>query len=301
MLNKVVFFDVDGVIRYNNTNGKEYPYYCLDYKDVKYKPDIFEVHKFFQGAGYKIFWVIMQNCIKEGKITEQKVGYILQSMFQDFENKGIHITDYQICISKDETDKSKTESKIGAVNKLSMIYNIDLSKSIGIGDRKHDIFAYKECGIPTRTQVINPFGDRYILESSSWYEHSPIQAIKQIFSIHNLDDLFDCYKQVDKLWGREYWIVNDTCGNYCSKILKLIPDHKASLHYHKEKHETFTILSGLARITSNGVTVIYSKGESVCIEPKIPHTFEAYMFPAYILETSTLHSDDDVVRLEVSR
>jgi histidinol phosphatase-like enzyme len=301
-MSKAVFFDVDGVIRENNTNSKDGCYYCLSYDQVKYLPDIFEAHKFLQDAGYKIFWITMQNCIKEGKIEEQDVHFILMGMCEDFKNYGIYIDDYQICISKDENDPAKIESKINAVNKLSMVYNIDLSKSIGIGDREHDILAYKECEIPIRIQSINRFGDKKSIEATHHYFYSDIfSSIANVFSIEDLDNLFDCYKQVDKIWGREYWIVNDECGNYCSKILKLRLGHKASLHYHKEKHETFTVLSGLARITLNGTTKVYSKGESVCIKPNIQHTFEAYGFPAYILETSTLHSDDDVVRIEVSR
>jgi len=301
-MNKAVFFDVDGVIRENNTNSKDGCYYCLSYDQVKYLPYIFEAHKFFQGAGYKIFWVTMQNCIGEGTITESGVHNILIRMIKDFKDQAIHITDYQICQSKEENDASKIQSKIDAANKLSMVYLIDNLNSIGIGDREHDILAYKECGIPIRIQAVNKFGDKKSIEATHHYFWSDIfNSIINVFSIEDLDYLFDCYKQVEKVWGREYWIVNDTCGNYCSKILKLRVGHKASLHYHREKHETFTVLAGLAIITSNGTTRVYSKGESVCIEPMIPHTFEAYQFPAYILETSTLHSDDDVVRIEVSR
>ena len=300
-MNKAVFFDVDGIIRENNTNSKDGCYYCLSYDQVKYLPDIFEAHKFFQGAGYKIFWVTMQNCIKEGKIEEQDVHEILMNMCADFKDKGIRIDDYQICQSE-ENWESKIQAKIDAVNKLSMVYNIDLSKSIGIGDREGDMLSYKGSGIPIRIQAVNKFGDKKSIEATHHYFWSDIfNGIVNVFSIEDLDHLFDCYEQVEKVWGREYWIVNDTCGNYCSKILKLRVGHKASLHYHKEKHETFTVLAGLAIITSNGTTRVYSKGESVCIEPMIPHTFEAYQFPAYILETSTLHSDDDVVRIEVSR
>ena len=301
-MNKAVFFDVDGVIRENNTNSKDGCYYCLSYDQVKYLPDIFEAHKFFYDAGYKIFWVTMQNCINEGKITEYDCNMILVKMIQNFDREKIKIESYRICTTKSEDWSAKVDVKVDAIKDLARVYNIDLSKSIGIGDREHDILAYKECGIPIRIQAVNKFGDKKSIEATHHYFWSDIfNSIINVFSIEDLDHLFDCYDQVEKVWGREYWIVNDTCGNYCSKILKLKVGHKASLHYHKEKHETFTVLSGLAKITSNGTTKVYSKGESVCIEPTIPHTFEAYQFPAYILETSTLHSDDDVVRIEVSR
>lgn len=48
---------------------------------------------------------------------------------------------------------------------------------------------------------------------------------------------------VKKLWGYESILVN--LPQYCSKILTVLPnDYYSSLHFHKLKQETFTILRG---------------------------------------------------------
>ena len=76
-MERAVFFDVDGVIRHNNTSKEDGCYYCLKYKDVDYINGIYQAHTFLQNAGYKIFWVTMQNCIKEGRATLEQIEGIL--------------------------------------------------------------------------------------------------------------------------------------------------------------------------------------------------------------------------------
>jgi len=50
------------------------------------------------------------------------------------------------------------------------------------------------------------------------------------------------YKFVSKGWGWEKWIVNN--DKYCGKLLYICKDKKLSLHYHKNKEETFYCQSG---------------------------------------------------------
>jgi histidinol phosphatase-like enzyme/quercetin dioxygenase-like cupin family protein len=307
-MERAVFFDVDGVVRNNNTTEEDGCYYCLKYEDVKYINGIFKAHKFLQDAGYKIFWVTMQNCIKEGLATIEQISSILNRMWGDFGKDGILIDGYHIVQSPEETDESKSIQKAFTINQLAIDNDIDLSKSIGIGDRKHDIDAYKMAGIGTTIQAINPFGDykymeaRYHYHNRDWYNESLVEVLRILHGITDIPVLlraFDRCTQVDKVWGKEYWIVNDE--QYCSKILELQPDHISSLHYHIEKCETFTVLAGVVRITHQGEVRSYIKGESVTILPEDNHRFEAVESPAVILETSTHHEDADTVRIEESK
>ena len=49
------------------------------------------------------------------------------------------------------------------------------------------------------------------------------------------------HKEVQKVWGSEEWIVNRA---YCGKKLILNKGFRCSMHYHKNKDETFYILKG---------------------------------------------------------
>jgi histidinol phosphatase-like enzyme/mannose-6-phosphate isomerase-like protein (cupin superfamily) len=273
---------------------------------VEYIDGIFSAHKLLQDAGYKIFWVTLQNCIKEGKITEQAVHDILIKMVADFKRMDIYIDAYRICQSKEENDESKAQSKCEAIQKLAMVYSIDLSKSIGIGDRRGDIEAYDLAGVGKTIQALLPFGDKLNPNAGYFYEENLVAEIWKILHEHQFGGYFPptintkLCRKVEKVWGAEYWLVNSKEGNYCSKILELKEGHRSSRHYHNNKHETFVVLSGIVHIGLHDSVIKAIAGDRIEIETKAEHWFESKYGVAYILEVSTYHDDDDCVRLEVS-
>lgn len=106
------------------------------------------------------------------------------------------------------------------------------------------------------------------------------------------------FKFVEKVWGEELWLVNDT---YCSKLLIVEKNAVSSLHYHSEKQETFYCIEGHGNLTIEGK--IYTLAPFVrpkTIFPGEKHSFKA-ITPMVILELSTHHKDKDVVRLEASK
>ena len=118
----------------------------------------------------------------------------------------------------------------------------------------------------------------------------------------------DKFKTVDKAWGQEIWLVNNE--RYCAKLLHINAGWQCSLHYHPIKKETFIVLDGginlelgLIGNPTYGTTNTYLvAGESWTLEPNTPHRFSSYTDqPAVVLEISSTHSDDDVVRLEESK
>jgi len=310
-MNRAVFFDVDGVIRHNNTSKEDGCYYCLSYDQVDYINGIVQAHSYLQEAGYRIFWVTMQNCIKEGFVEEDDVHDILMRMCKFFDDNGIHVEDYQICQSKEESDESKALYKKYAVEKLAMVYNIDLSRSIGIGDRRHDIEAYNMAGIGTTIQALNLYGDKKCEADYHYSNNLHIANLDTLFNVlmihHGCNDIprilniAKHFPRVEKVWGEEYHIVNDEHGNYCSKFLVLKQDHISSLHYHGEKHETFTVLAGVVRVEQNNIVHTLIKGDSVFIHTGDYHRFSSICGDAILLETSTFHKDEDTFRLEDSK
>ena len=103
---------------------------------------------------------------------------------------------------------------------------------------------------------------------------------------------------VKKLWGYEEWIYN---GEYCMKTLNLEPGFQSSLHYHPVKHETFLVINGLCDLEVEGKTERLVTGQGYVIPPGTKHRFKAVNGPCIVVEASTHHSDDDVVRLEESK
>ena len=107
-------------------------------------------------------------------------------------------------------------------------------------------------------------------------------------------------KVVDKLWGHEEILVNEP--EYCCKRLYLNPGFQCSLHYHRIKKETFIVEKGAIRLKHGEEIMVLDRYDAPrTILPNTPHRFNAFRDPAVILEVSTHHDDEDVVRLEPSR
>ena len=113
-------------------------------------------------------------------------------------------------------------------------------------------------------------------------------------------------QRVDKLWGGEIWLTNN--DRYCAKVLVLAKGAQGSLHYHPVKDETMIVIQGIVgmEICDAGAceaTLGYElkPGSYIRLEPGTPHRFQALSASAVIVEVSTPHSDDDVVRIEDSR
>ncbi len=105
---------------------------------------------------------------------------------------------------------------------------------------------------------------------------------------------------VEKVWGREHWIVNN--DGYCGKFLEINKNAISSLHFHREKRETFVCLNGSVQLQLNDDTIIMTPGDfTITIEPMTPHRFVGIEEHNLLLEISGHHDEKDVVRLEESR
>jgi mannose-6-phosphate isomerase-like protein (cupin superfamily) len=110
----------------------------------------------------------------------------------------------------------------------------------------------------------------------------------------------DYIKRVDKVWGRERWIVNNEL--YCGKILDLNCGHTCSLHSHPVKDETFFVMGGYCFLEIGKQTLHLHKHFSVRIPPNTPHRFWTdNPTGCTIIEFSTHHDDADVVRYTESK
>ena len=110
---------------------------------------------------------------------------------------------------------------------------------------------------------------------------------------------------VQKKWGEEFWLVNNEL--YCCKILRIFPGGHSSLHYHRQKDETFIVQKGSCCLTigdNASVTPvrILQAWDVVRIYPGSSHQFwvPGDLEECIVLEVSTHHDEEDVVRLSES-
>ena len=102
-------------------------------------------------------------------------------------------------------------------------------------------------------------------------------------------------KEVDKVWGREVWMANTDL--YCGKKLILKKGKRCSLHFHKNKDETFYIQEGKVLMEVADEKRIMIPGEAILIKPNTKHRFSG-LTDAVIIEISTHHEDSDSYRIE---
>ena len=106
-------------------------------------------------------------------------------------------------------------------------------------------------------------------------------------------------KVVEKVWGKEVWIVNNE--DYCGKFLHINKGAECSYHYHPVKRETFKAICGQVGLTVDGKGyMLNSFSRPKTIQPGTPHCFRG-LTDAILLEISTHHDDDDVVRLKETK
>ena len=116
-----------------------------------------------------------------------------------------------------------------------------------------------------------------------------------------------------KPWGYELWIENNNL--YCGKHLHVLPEKWCSVHYHKNKKETFYIIHGelLVQLWYNCdisqfnecegfKNIILTRGQSITIDTMTPHRFTSALdYTCDFIEISTHHRDDDSYRLVLAK
>ena len=114
---------------------------------------------------------------------------------------------------------------------------------------------------------------------------------------------------VPKVWGYEIWIENNKL--YCGKHLHVLPTKSCSVHYHKNKKETFYVIGGELRLeystdlsldfwesTIVKPTIVLKKGDSFTLDTLTAHRFTSNTnYPCDFIEISTHHEDSDSYRI----
>lgn len=298
-MRKGAFLDCDGVIWHNDRSMVGGNYYNLSIADVRWIEGAIQAHERLYQAGYDIFWVTMQNCIREGKIKADECYDIFKFMRNYINNLlGNNVVrDFAIC-STEEKAEAKVLAKRNAILGLATLNMINLSQSFGCGDARSDILAYNEAGIGTTVHIDLP--DTTVQNDHDVKEADGIApnletAVQWLLARGNeIDSLF--IDTVNKLTGREYVMLNDPSLNQCYKLLQIFKGRQSSYHCHHIKTETFTIVKGAVKLQIGDEVIHAIAGRTFQIDPECYHSFSAETETAIIFEESSYHDDKDTIR-----
>ena len=132
-----LFLDRDGVI--NVDSG-----YVGKQEDFEFFPGIFDICRIAKQLGYLIFVVTNQSGIGRGYYTEQDFLKLNDWMCGVFKEHGVEIDKVYYCSSLDSPDR---KPEPGMILRAAEEYDIDLSRSILVGDKDTDIQAGIAAGV----------------------------------------------------------------------------------------------------------------------------------------------------------
>ena len=147
------FLDRDGVI--NVDSG-----YVGRWEDFEYLPDVIQGLTLLQSAGYKVVVVTNQSGIARGYYSEDDFLLLTETMKADLENRGVVLTAVYYCPYLEDADLEpyRVNSELrkpepGMLLKAAQDHDIDLSRSIMVGDKVSDMVAAERAGVPDRYHV----------------------------------------------------------------------------------------------------------------------------------------------------
>jgi D-glycero-D-manno-heptose 1,7-bisphosphate phosphatase len=146
-MNKAVFLDRDGIINIDT-------HYLHKIEDFKWTDGIFELLKKFQDENYFLIVITNQAGIARGYFTEKDFHILNDWMIEKFADEGINIKKVFYCpfhpdgtIEEYKKESFDRKPNPGMILKATEEFDIDLSKSILIGDKESDIEAGIKAGI----------------------------------------------------------------------------------------------------------------------------------------------------------
>lgn len=151
-MDKAVFFDRDGVINYRIVGE-----YVKHFSEFKFIPDFCELFQFFKEKGYKLFVVTNQQGIGKGVMTHIDLKILHLMMLEKlYFTTGYLFDDIMYCSDLKTVPNSKRKPSPAMILELAEKWNIDLTKSLMIGDSDSDILAGKRAGVKTVLLGTNP-------------------------------------------------------------------------------------------------------------------------------------------------
>ena len=140
-----LFLDRDGVINVRIIDG-----YVTKKEEFEFLPNVIESFKIFKNKFKRIIIVTNQQGVGKGIMTNEDVEAVHEYMIQEIENQGGRIDKVYFCPQlKSVTDNYRKPSPKMAYCAKEDFPEIDLSKSIMVGDMNSDVEFGKNSGMKT--------------------------------------------------------------------------------------------------------------------------------------------------------
>ena len=150
-----LFLDRDGVI--NKDTG-----YVYKKTDFIWRKDIFKFIKRYNTKNYFVFIITNQSGIGRGYYTEKDLHKLLTWMLNKFKAKGCQINKIYFSpyykyskIKKYKKEEKMKKPNIGMILKAKKDFNVDINKSILIGDSRTDKLAAIKSGMKYKILQFN--------------------------------------------------------------------------------------------------------------------------------------------------
>jgi D-glycero-D-manno-heptose 1,7-bisphosphate phosphatase len=150
---KAVFLDRDGVI--NQDSG-----YVYKSSDISFIDGVFDACFALQQAGYLLVVVTNQSGVARGFYSEQDVMDLHVWMSEQFKSHGVNLNHFYFCPHHKDQGKGVylkdcmfRKPSPGMLLKASEELQIELSKSIMIGDRESDILVGQNAGVGKTVRI----------------------------------------------------------------------------------------------------------------------------------------------------
>jgi len=178
--NKALFLDRDGVINV-------YREYVHSTEDFHFQEGIYELCQAAQTLGYLLLVVTNQAGIARGYYTESDFLELTNWMNQKFAEEQIQIARVYYCpyhpvhgLGKYKRDSADRKPSPGMLLRARTDFNLDLTKSVLIGDKMLDIEAAKAAGVGTK--ILFPSGTESIqLQDNDCFVSHSLDDIRQRF------------------------------------------------------------------------------------------------------------------------
>lgn len=142
-LNKTIFLDRDGVINVDS------PFYIKSWDEFVFIPGSIEALRILNENGFDVILITNQSIINRGMIPQNVLEHIFLMMKSEIESSGGKITDIFFCPHTPEEGCACRKPLPGLIRKAQKKYEINISKSIMVGDSAKDIQCARNAGCGT--------------------------------------------------------------------------------------------------------------------------------------------------------
>lgn len=153
MATPAAFLDRDGVI--NVDSG-----YVGCWEEFAYLPDAIDGLILLQKLGFKLVVVTNQSGIARGYYTEKDFLRLTQTMKEDLSSRGVELSAVYYCPYLADADREpyRVESALrkpepGMLLLAAQEHDLDLSRSVMVGDKVSDMVAAQRASVPHRFHV----------------------------------------------------------------------------------------------------------------------------------------------------